>query len=110
VITQLILDVIWQGERIPEGTPVRFCDWLPGEMVEIELPDGRIIQAEAAAVSSGVNFPEETIAALAAQTGIGYDTLVKAARESRLLARKSGATWLSTVAAVEAAREAGTIR
>lgn len=41
---------------------------------------------------------------------IPYDSLVKAFREGRIQARQSGATWLSTVSAVKAAIEAGTIR
>lgn len=41
---------------------------------------------------------------------IPYDSLVKAFRESRIQARQSGSTWLSTIAAVKQAIEAGTIR
>ena len=39
-----------------------------------------------------------------------YDTLAKAAREGRVMARKSGATYLTTQRAVEYALETGTLR
>lgn len=41
---------------------------------------------------------------------IPYHSLVKAFREGRIQARQSGSTWLSTIAAVKQAIEAGTIR
>lgn len=47
--------------------------------------------------------PEESLPALALETGVGYDTLVRYAREGRVLARKSGGVWFSTRRAVEAA-------
>jgi len=53
---------------------------------------------------------EHSISALAELTNVGYDTLAKAAREGRIMARKSGGTWLSTVRAIEYAIENGTIR
>lgn len=50
---------------------------------------------------------EEGLHRLAEVVGIPYDTLVKAAREGRLEARRSGTPWLSTRRAVEEAIEAG---
>lgn len=47
--------------------------------------------------------PEESLPALAEKLGIPYDTLVKYARDGKILARKSGGVWLSTVRAIEAA-------
>lgn len=41
---------------------------------------------------------------------IPYDSLVKAAREGRIQARQSGSVWLSTIAAVQQAIQAGTLR
>ena len=54
--------------------------------------------------------PAETLAALATQMNMPYDTLAKAAREGRIVARKSGATYLTTRRAVEYAIETGTLR
>lgn len=51
-----------------------------------------------------------TISELAEGAGLSYDSLAKAAREGRLQARQSGSTWLSTIAAVRNAIEAGTLR
>ncbi len=42
--------------------------------------------------------------------GYNYEALVKAAREGRLKARKSGFYWLTTMGALEAAVEAGSLR
>ena len=47
--------------------------------------------------------PEESLPALAEKTGVPYDTLARYAREGRILARRSGGVWLSTVQAIEAA-------
>ena len=47
--------------------------------------------------------PEESLPALSERLGIPYDTLVKYAREGKILARKSGGVWLSTRRAIEAA-------
>lgn len=116
MITQFILD----NEFGKAGTPVRFVDWLPAiinpqrriEMIAVELPDGREVEVESAVVSSGVHSPEETFPELARLTGIGQSTMEKAAKSKppRLMARKSGATWLSTVNAVEWAIAQGKIR
>lgn len=97
MITQFILD----NEYGKAGTPVRFVDWLPGDMVEVELPDGKTVPIDAAFVSSGIHSPEETLSVLSEQSGIREDTLLKAAQTGRLMARKSGATWLSTIMAIE---------
>jgi hypothetical protein len=51
-----------------------------------------------------------TLPELARLTGIPYDTLVKAAREGRLDARKSNGVWLSTLEAIAEAKQAGRIR
>ncbi len=47
---------------------------------------------------------------LAQALDIPYDTLAKAAREGRIRAWRSGATWLSTIPDIKKAMEAGTIR
>ncbi len=47
---------------------------------------------------------------LAAAMQMPYDTLVKAAREGRLRAWKSGGTWLSSLEAIREAKEAKRIR
>jgi len=52
-----------------------------------------------------------TLVELAEVLELSYDSLVKAARDKgRLQARQSGSTWLSTIAAVKNAIEAGTLR
>lgn len=108
MITKTVLDIVTNnGRKILNGTPVRFLDWMPGDCVAIELPDGNKIIVDASRVSAGVGEPEETVAELARQMGLGYDALVKAVRQRRVLARKSGATWLTTRRAVEHAIEEG---
>lgn len=104
MITEFILD----NEFGKAGTPVEFVEFQPGDMVEVRLLDGRYVQVEAGIVSAHVS--EETLSALAEQAGIREDTLLKAAQQGRLLARRSGATWLSTVTAIEAAVKSGRIR
>jgi len=52
----------------------------------------------------------ETLVALAEQMEMPYDTLAKAAREGRIMARKSGGTYLTTRRAVEYALETGALR
>lgn len=110
MITQLILDIYQDGKQVASsGTPVRFLDWEVSpkktpigkvEKVSIELPDGQQIICDAVAVSSGIHSPEETLSVLAGRSGIREDTLLKAAQQGRLMARKSGATWLSTLTAI----------
>lgn len=108
MITELILDI----EYAPAGTPVRFVDWEAGmpELVRVELPDGKEIVVDAGSVSSGIHHPEETLSVLSEMSGIREDTLLKAAQSGRLMARRSGITWLSTILAVEQAIQAGTLR
>ena len=105
MITKLILDTIGQSaagptELLQAGLPVAFHGFEPGDRVKIELPDHRIVEVEASRVESG-HEPEETLGVLAQALGIPYDTLVRYAREGRILARRSGSTWLSTRTAVE---------
>lgn len=114
MITEFILD----NEFGKAGTPVRFVDWLPAivnpqrriEMICVQLPDGREVESEAAVVSSGIHAPEETLSVLSEQSGIREDTLLKAAQAGRLMARKSGATWLTTMTAIEWAKSQGGLR
>jgi hypothetical protein len=121
MITHLLYDTIPQGHTklVRAGLPVCFVDWVTGvrdargqatEGAEVATPTGEHWLVPAAVVSSGFDGPEETLSVLADQTGIQYNTLVKAAREGRVLARKSGATWLSTKRAIEYALSQGTIR
>ena len=111
MITKTILDIVTtNGRKIDDLTPVCFLEWMPGDQVAIELPDGTKIITDAARISGGTDDPEETISELARQMGLGYDALVKAAREGRVLARKSGATWLTTRCAVGYAIEHGKLR
>jgi|GEM_PF-4903130 len=46
---------------------------------------------------------EESLSHLAEVTNIPYNTLARYAREGRIVARKSGGVWLSTLSAVKAA-------
>lgn len=120
MITQLNLDIYQDGKRIASaGTPVRFIEFEVApkktptgrdELVSVKLPNGQQITCDAAAVSSGIHSPEETLSRLARLTGIREDTLLKAAQQSRLMARKSGATWLSTLTAIEWAIAEGKIK
>jgi len=41
---------------------------------------------------------------------LAYATLAQAAREGRIAARQSGATWITSRAAIEAAIESGRLR
>ena len=52
---------------------------------------------------------DETLRVLAKQTGVSYNTLVKAAQAGRLLTRRSGAVRLTTVRAIQYAIEQGLI-
>jgi hypothetical protein len=106
----MITSLLFDTPHGPKGTPVRFCDFLPGGMVEVELSSGEVVQVDAGLVSSGIYHPEETLSTLAKMSGIREDTLLKAAQSGRLLARRSGATWLSTINAVEWAVSKGKIR
>jgi hypothetical protein len=114
MITELILDTTHANA----GTPVRFVDWEAGrstpqgriELVRVELPTGEQVVIDAGAVSAGIHHPEETLSVLAGLTGIREDTLLKAAQSGRLMARRSGVTWLSTIPAIEWARAKEKIR
>lgn len=97
MITKLILDTQF-GKA---GTPVAFLGFEPEDGARVELPGGRCVVVDAAAVDA--HEPEEALASLAEITGIPYGTLAKYAREGRILGRKSGGVWLSTQRAVEAA-------
>ncbi len=65
----------------------------------IEFPDKKMFEVDASKIYA--LEPEETLTRLSKITGIKRDTLFKAANQGRLMARKSGLTWLSTVTAVE---------
>ena len=52
---------------------------------------------------------DETLRVLAKQTGVSYNTLVKAAQEGRLLTRRSGAVRLTTAHAIQYAIAQGSI-
>ena len=53
---------------------------------------------------------DESLRVLAKQTGLSYNTLVKAAQEGRLLTRRSGAVRLTTAHAIQHAIEQGSIK
>lgn len=114
----MITELIFDTEHAPAGTPIRFVDWEAGqstpqgriELVRVELPEGQQVVVDAGWVSSGVHHPEETLSVLAETTGVREDTLLKAAQTGRLMARRSGITWLSTTNAVEWAKANGKIR
>lgn len=97
MITQLIIDTEFGNT----GTPVRFVDWSTKERIFVELPNGAVVHTDAGCVSSGIHSPEETLRVLSRMSSIREDTLLKAAQSGRLIARKSGSTWLSTIHAVE---------
>lgn len=110
MITQLILDFSRDGHRVASaGTPVQVIEF-GNEWAQVELPDGRQFRVSAAAVSSGVHSPEETLSVLSKQSGTQEGTLLKAAQSGRLMARRSGATWFSTLTAVKWAISEGRIR
>ncbi len=112
MITQLYLDLYQNSQRgrlASKGTPVGVLADEP-DGVFIKLPDGQELKVAAGFVSSGVHSPEETLSALAEMSGVLEDTLLKAAQSGRLMARKSGAAWLSTLNAVEWAIADGKIR
>ncbi len=110
MITQLFLDIYKDNQRIAsKGTPVELID-IGTETAWVQLPDGKELQVDAGQVSSGINSPEETLSVLSEMSGVREDTLLKAAQTKRLMARKSGATWLSTLNAVDWATAEGKIR
>ena len=110
MITQLLLDVYENGRRAAsKGTPIMVIDFST-EVVWGKFPDNTELQLDAEMVSSGIHSPEETLSVLSEMSGIREDTLLKAAQAGRLMARKSGATWLSTLNAVDWAIADGKIR
>ena len=120
MITKLTLDSIDMQAHLKyvknptlyrAGTPVRFLEFCEGsKYVLVALPDGKQIVVEAAHVGSGLNCPEESLPFLANETGIPYDTLVKAAQQRRILARKSGKGWITTLHAIEHAQATGKLK
>lgn len=114
MITHFIID----NEFGKASTPVQFVYFAPGystpqgrvELIIVALPDGREVEVDAGWVSSGIHTPEETLSVLADRSGVREDTLLKAVQSGRLMARKSGATWLSTLTAIEWAIAQGKIR
>jgi hypothetical protein len=62
-------------------------------------------EAIAALLGEVMSLPE-----VAEGMGFQYDTLIKAARAGRIQARQSGATWLTTIAAVKRAIAEGKLR
>ena len=105
MITQFILDT----KHGNKGTPVRLVSLEPGGDW-VQLPDGQEVSVKSDFVSSGIHSPEETLSVLATQSGIREDTLLKAAQTDRLMSRRSGTTWLSTLNAVEWAIAEGRLR
>lgn len=67
----------------------------------IEVPDDLIPLWEDLVMNLG---------AIVALYGYNYEALVKAAREGRLKARKSGFYWLTTMGAIDESIKAGTLR
>lgn len=57
-----------------------------------------------------VSHDTKTLAELAKNLKLSYNSLSKAAREGRLQAHQSGATWLSTVHSIKRAIRAGHLR
>lgn len=53
---------------------------------------------------------EESINVLAGDFGINYNTFLRAVQDGRIIARKSGAVWLTTRTAVEYALKEGKLR
>lgn len=100
MITKLLTPLKQGYKTYPAGTPVAFLSFESGDCVMVQLPNGATPIISARRVEAG-HEPEETLAALAETTGVQHDTLRRAAVEGRLLARKSGGTWLSTRTAVE---------
>lgn len=123
MITQVVQDSnLWTGKRnasVGNGTPVKFLNFSGArhpsyprgpEMAEVQLSDGTVGILPLQSVGSGASGSEETLRGLSGLTGQSYNTLIRAARQGRLLARKSGNHYLSTVRAVEYAIETGAMR
>jgi hypothetical protein len=80
----------------------------------VETPEGYsddVNGAETyAAKTWSVAHDVRTLAELAQDLNLSYDSIAKAAREGRIKAWQSGATWLSTISAIEQAIEVGHLR
>lgn len=83
------------GNRVE--TPEGFCNDVNGAVAY-------------AAKKWNVSHDTKTLAELSQKLDLSYNSLSKAAREGRLQARQSGATWLTTIQAVEQAIESGHLR
>lgn len=77
---------------------------------EIEIKCAGRVEAQEFADKLNLNSQEQTLRGLSHLTGQSYNTLIRAARQGRLSARKSGNHYLSTVRAVEYAIETGAMR
>jgi hypothetical protein len=97
----MITKTLYDYQGIKAGCPIVFMDFIAGDQALVKLPGGKEVIVPADAVDA--HEPEESLPALAEKLGIPYDTLVKYAREGKILARKSGGVWLSTARAIEAA-------
>ena len=93
-IAKLLVDV---GSN-KAGTPIKVLEDTTGGWL-VEFPDREQAYIDGSKIYA--LEPEETISRLAKLASIKRDTLFKAANQGRLMARKSGLTWLSTVTAVE---------
>lgn len=89
-----------------------FPDSVVEEELEHLLGEGKILEyrsfgpgSDEAALQSVV-----TVSEAASILNLSYNSLAKAAREGRIQARQSGSVWLTTINAVKAAIEAGTLR
>ncbi len=105
MITQFCLDT----KHGNKGTPVRLISLEPGG-AWVQLPNGQEVSVKPDFVSSGIHSPEETLSVLADQSGVREDTLLKAAQTDRLMTRRSGSAWLSTLNAIEWAIAEGRLR
>ena len=95
MITKLRLSI----PQADADTPVEVTSiYDDGRRAIVRFPDGTRSSVPAEVVH--IHEPEQTIQYLAVALLLSYNTLIKAAREGRLMARKSGNTWLSTVTAV----------
>lgn len=110
MITQLVRDTYPHGSAtlLRAGLPVRYVGGIGGIYVRVETPEGETVMVLAHTVS--IPEPENAVGVLAEALDLSYNALVKACREDRVLARKSGGVWLTTQRAVEYALEHGRIR
>jgi len=97
----MITKMLYDCKGIKAGSPIAFVEFLSGDRVLVKVAGGEQIAVPASAVDA--HEPEESLPALSEKMGVPYDTLVKYARDGKILARKSGGVWLSTARAIEAA-------